>query len=193
MLGVIRFDAYGVRYQTPFFIAWAPVFGVAADGLGRKVAAWMAVCLVLASLPWVLLNRTRPMIGWRPRTSTDSIFRTPASELLFANWIERRDPSIAAAQAVEATGCKQVGLRLDSHDWEYSFWWLLRAPQSGVHIEVLNPAPYLERYADPSFRPCVVVCTICGSRPQAYGLHLMVAFSDVRVYAGDGYVPDVGE
>jgi 4-amino-4-deoxy-L-arabinose transferase-like glycosyltransferase len=193
MAVVVHSDPWGVRFQTPFFIVWAPVLGVSASALGRRTAAAVAILLVLASLPWVLFNRTRPMIGWRPRTSTDSIFRTPATESLFANWIERRDPSIAAAQVVEATGCRQIGLRLDSHDWEYSFWWLLKAPQSGIHIEVLNPPPHLARYSDAAYHPCAVICTICGSRARIYGLDLKVAFSDVRVYVGDAFVPDEGE
>lgn len=183
---VIHFDYYGVRYQLPFFIAWAPVVGVVGGQLKQRYAVLITFGFLIVSMPWVLFNRTRPLIGLRPRTTSQSIFRTPAAELLFANWIERRDPSIAAAEKVKSIGCKEVGLQLDSHDWEYSFWWLLNAPQSGIRIEVLNMSPALEQYRDPEFQPCAIICTIC-SNPNLYGLELLAFYSDVRVYSGDSF------
>lgn len=186
---VIHFDYYGVRYQLPFFLAWAPVVGVVGGQLKRRYAVLVIMAFLTLSLPWVFFNRTRPIIGLRPRTTSQSIFRTPASELLFANWIERSDPSIAAAKKVISTGCKEVGLRLDSHDWEYSFWWLLDAPQSGIHIEVLYMSSTLERYRDPEFRPCAIICTICSGKDQLHGLDLLASYSDVYVYSGDSHNP----
>lgn len=43
---------------------------------------------------------------------------------------------------------------------------------------------YLERYVDPSFKPCVVICTRCESVERAFDdLELPTTIRDVRLYA----------
>ena len=58
---------WGVRYQLPFFVLWAPVFGYA---IARFERTWLTassfVLLTLASLPWLMFNNIRPLIGMPP-------------------------------------------------------------------------------------------------------------------------------
>jgi hypothetical protein len=71
---------------------------------------------------------------------------------------------------------------IDSSGLEYLYWWALQAPQSGIHLENLNPIPESTRYLDPDFRPCVVVCTLCGDA-EVYGdLPLISDFGGNKVY-----------
>ena len=91
---------------------------------------------------------------------------------------------------IRDSGCNQVGLRIDSHDLEYTFWWLLKAPQSGIRIESIYYSDRLARYADPNFKPCAIICTICGGRTRLYGLDLFGSYdSVVNLYMGDTYNP----
>jgi len=73
--------------------------------------------------------------------------------------------------------CNQVGLRLDSHDLEYPFWWLLDAPESGIQLESVETFSELERYLNRDFNPCALICTICGDRQTYSNL--------VRVWSGE--------
>src|SRR4030067_134954 len=77
-----------------------------------------------------------------------------------------------------------VGLRLNSSDLEYAFWWLLDAPQSGVYLETIYTFSYLERYRDLTFKPCSIICTICGDRVRLNGLHLTANYGKVSVFVG---------
>ena len=124
---------------------------------------------------------------------TESIFREPPVRVLFANWADLQDPYVAAANAIKDTDCRNVGLRLDSHDLEYPWWWLLEAPESGFRLETIYALPWLEKLVDPEFRPCAILCTICGDeRTTLHGLPLVEDFGPVRLYAGPDDGPEEG-
>jgi hypothetical protein len=190
LFSVLDFDLYGVRYQIPFFAAAAPLVGVAAgEALRPRAVLATALVLLLLGIPWVLLNGSRPVVGLKPRTMIDSVFDEPAQVILMANWTELRDAYIGAADEVRRSGCDRVGLRLDSHDLEYAYWWLLDAPQSGIQVENIDPPTHLERYVDPSFRPCAIICMVCGGRERFHGLDVAFSTGEVSVFLGEGYTP----
>lgn len=188
---VVTFDVYGLRYQLPFLVIWAPMVGVAFARNGyRRLAVAATIALLIISLPWVLLNRSRPLVGKRPTTMTQSILNILPVDILFAKDAAEGATYEQAVRHVEGLGCTNVGLRIDSHDREYAFWWLLHAPQSGVRIEVVDPTPATARYLDPAFKPCAIVCTICGQRTSLHGLPLTGTFGSVTVFSGSGYTPN---
>jgi hypothetical protein len=143
--------------------------------------------MLLLGAPWVLLNGSRPAIGMKPRTMIDSVFDEAPQVILLANWTQLRDAYFGAADAVRESGCDQVGLRLDSHDLEYAYWWLLDAPQGGIRLENIDPPPHLERYVDPEFRPCAIICMVCGGRTRFHGLERFFSQAQVTVFLGEGY------
>jgi hypothetical protein len=185
---ILDFDLYGVRYQIPFFVAMAPIVGVAAEALLRPRAVLAAsLVMLLLGAPWVLLNGSRPAIGLKPRTMIDSVFDETPQVILMANWTQLRDSYFGAADAVRESGCRSIGLRLDSHDLEYAYWWLLDAPQSGIRLENIDPPPHLARYVDPEFRPCAIICMVCGGRTRFHGLERFFSQAQVTVFLGEGY------
>lgn len=187
----VKFHPTGVRYQVPFFGLCAVAVGLAASEVDRpSLKRWGVLVLLLAGLPWIVLNRTRPLVSWRPRTSVDSVFVASRWDLMFANWRERRDPTRASVEAVLASTCREVGLRIDSHDWEYPFWSGLGAPESGIHLAVLNPVVELRLFQDADFRPCAILCTICGGRERLHGLARVESWDDIVLYEGGTYVTD---
>jgi hypothetical protein len=196
---VFRFDTYGMRYHLPFWITFAPLFGVALALLKvDKLVNIITLGLLLTALPYVIFNRTRPLIAMRPvqepytipcflGCTSGSILNESPTTVLFANWIQYREPYSAAADLVRATSCRSVGLLIDSHDLEYTFWWLLNAPQSGIRIESIDTYPRLQRYVDPNFKPCAIICTICSDKTTLHKLDLGGDFNSVKVYLGENY------
>ncbi len=220
LAAVVHFDIYGVRYQLPLFILGASFFGAALNvsrtksqvitgtesitKMSRQSLLWMLVAfLMVAALPWVVFNRTRPLIalknGGDPFSipcqhilgcTPGSILSEPPSTTLFTNWHELRDPYMQMTADLKKTGCEQIGLRLDSIDSEYYFWWLLDAPQSGRRLETIYATPDTQRYIDPAFHPCAVICTTCSGHTSAYGLPLFADYSNwVQLYTGQTYSP----
>jgi hypothetical protein len=206
---VVHYDQYGTRFQLPFVVSWGPVFGFVLAKLGeRRLATTAAFLLLLAALPWVFFNRSRPLIGItnqpemfsiRPigftgTTNIGSILITPPTTILFANRLGLLGPYIHMIRAIEASGCTQVGLRIDSHDIEYQFWWMLGAPQNGTRIEAISYPDILTRYADPAFKPCAIICTTCEGRNRLHGLNLASPYGkQAWLFLGETYDPDKDE
>jgi hypothetical protein len=193
MLTLISYsvDLFGVRYQLPFFVMCAPLVGVAATALTRK--AWPTTLLTIALLayavPYVLLNNTRPVLGWRPKTRIASVFVAPQVDILYAMVAGFQDEDAAVANQILESSCRDVGLKIDYRGFDYPWWWLLRAPQSGVRIDNLTTSPPLEMYADPAFQPCAIICTICGGEQEVEGLPLVVDYGHVQLFGALGEQP----
>ena len=203
---VSHFDQYGVRYQLPLMVIWAPAIGFVISSLSERWLAPLAIVgFFLISIPYVFFNSTRPLIAIKNspepyaihslpgtgNTISSSIFFADQPTLLFANWPDLRNPYGEITHDIRDSGCNQVGLRIDSHDLEYTFWWLLRAPQSGIRIESIYYSDLLARYTDPNFKPCAIICTICGDRTRLHGLNLYGDYDGVvKLFTGDTYSPD---
>jgi hypothetical protein len=204
-----HYDDYGVRFQLPLLIIWAPVIGSMLTRLSEKWLAPMALVFFFAiSLPYVFFNTTRPLVAMKNtpepyaihplpmlgKTKSSSIFYADARSLLFINAPDWNNPLMEATHDIRDSGCKNVGIRIDSSDPEYPIWWLLHAPQSGVRIETLYYSEALRRYADPGFKPCAIICTICGGRAQLAGLNLIGRYDGlVNLYMGGNYSSTEGQ
>jgi hypothetical protein len=175
---------FGIRYQLSYFVLWAPITGYAFGlFLGERTIRIFAAILLLTALPWVLMNKSRPLIGSPPvRTVIGSIVAEDEVTRLMP-WTPRlRDDYVGAARAVRESACRDVGLRADSDFLEYPLWWLLGAPQSGVRLESLETTPSLERFADPAFAPCAIICANCGEDAVSRGLPLFGTYDTLSVY-----------
>jgi hypothetical protein len=206
MIIVESVDPFSIRYQLPFFILGAAIFGIAfSNSRFNRFGGVVAVVLILISLPWVFLNNSRPIIAMRtgpeplaiPCTDTlgctriSSIFRSSDEDIVLAKMPSLKEPITSAVKLIKDSECKQVGLRIDSHDPEYPFWWMLDAPHNELRIETIYTFPELERFVDPSFKPCAIICTICGDRRVAHGLDWIATFEHISVYGGSTYTRDV--
>jgi|WetSurSiteA1Bulk_404760.scaffolds.fasta_scaffold16860_2 hypothetical protein len=201
---VVNYDPYGIRYQLPLYMAWAPLIGASLGILERKYLNYIIILLLLLSaFPWVLFNRTRPLIAMRdssdPYTipcyagcTVGSILIEPPEKTMFAVWGSLGDAYVDAMQLVKSTGCQDIGLKLDSHDLEYAYWWLLGAPQNGMRLESIVTYPELERYLDPDFKPCVIICSTCGEQSQLFGLERIGSFGEgrIKIFSGENYNPN---
>ncbi|HLF36891.1 MAG TPA: hypothetical protein VI520_03035, partial [Anaerolineales bacterium] len=178
---------FGIRFQLTFFILWAPLIGPAMPPI--RTSGWMTIIgilLLISALPYLLFNNTRPVIGLPPwPTRVHSVFVAPSAEIMFAPNPEKRAAYEHLAESVENSGCQEIGMRLDSSDLEYQFWWLLKAPQSGYRLETIYTYPELEPLLDRSFDPCGVICTVCGERTQLGGLVMKSDFGGARLFLED--------
>ncbi len=200
-----HYDDYGVRFELPLILIWAPVLGsVTRQVSERRVAPLAISAFFIISVPYLLFNTTRPLIAMKNQpepyaihplpamgeTKSSSIFYADQRTLLFINAPDLNQPMMEATHDIRDSGCKAVGLQIDSHDVEYPIWWLLKAPQSGVRIETIYSSEGLARYADPGFKPCAIICTICSGRTRLHGLDLAGSYDGlVNVYTGGSYSP----
>jgi hypothetical protein len=154
---VLKWQPWNARLVLPLFLLVAPIAGAAAGAVrsGKWVAEAGAILLV-ACLPWALLNATRPLVG------PESVLATPRFAQLFAGRPALQPPLADAARSVAASGCRRIGLEIGPDDPEYLVWASLE--ETGVrhvrieHVGVTNRSGELSRrppYA--GFVPCAVV------------------------------------
>jgi hypothetical protein len=183
---------YVIRYHLPFFVLAGPMVGlVASEPRALGGSSFLSWLMLLLAAPLLLFNNTRPLIGRTPwPTRIGSVWTTPATQVLFASNERLRPSYVRGTDLVSQSGCNRVGLRIDSHDLEYAFWWLLRAPQSGIRIESVYVTQRSKPLMDPEFRPCAILCTICADRERLHGLPLAADLDRLDVFLGPSYVAD---
>ena len=165
---LFKWQPWNSRLHLPFFVLFAPLCGIVLTRLSRaKLGSALAAVLLLASLPWVVDNQSRPLWGSR------SIFSAPRFDQYFTNLAIRKSSYAGAAQLARSSGCSQVGF-----DWgdvryrlEYPLWIALEAAgRHGVRVEDVNVDNGSAVVAlDPpfsTFRPCAIVGVALGGRSQ---------------------------
>jgi hypothetical protein len=155
-----KWQSTGSRLQLPWFVLLAPLAGVLWEKAGRPWlrSAILAFFLVIA-LPFIFNNPSRPFLPFRGDPHT--IWNTPRQVLLFRNHPEVMPGYLSLASALQASGCSQVGLWIDSSDPEYLFWALLADAAEAVRFEHLFPSPPVAPSRLEGFAPCAILCTTC--------------------------------
>jgi hypothetical protein len=175
-------DIFAIRYQLGFFLLGAPLVGVVFSSW-KRLWPVMAISLMLYSVPYILVSNMRPVIGHTPwPTRVESVFTAKKEDLLFAINPQAQDEYEQIAQRIIAGDCREVGLSFYGRNIEYQLWFLLDAPQSGIVIQHLVSQPEFNRYKDPDFEPCAVVCTDCDSLPEKYKLPISYDYGHVRLF-----------
>ena len=161
----LRWQPWGSRLHTAWFLLGAPLVATAMEGLPRwrkGILICLALIFFLYSLPFLVTNTSRPLVT-RRRTS---ILESDRLSCYFTNRWVLHDDYIGAMRVVLAEGDKTVGLCLVDDDWEYPLWVLTgrhvsRGVPCFVHVGVTDVSRVLRESGDQE--PTLVITT----RPTA--------------------------
>ena len=164
----LKWQPWNARLQLPLFFLAAPAAAAALVRPAAPSATRLASGLLLAaSLPWIVLNATRPLVG------PESVFVAPRLAQYFAARPGLEKPLESAGSAVGSLRCRDVGIEIGPDDPEYLLWVVLGEAVSGPrleHVGVRNRSAVLERQAPfVVFRPCAVVSLAPASAPEEPG------------------------
>jgi 4-amino-4-deoxy-L-arabinose transferase-like glycosyltransferase len=163
---LLRWAPHHSRIHLSLFVLFSPFVALVLSDIRAVRARVVVVILLLGALPWVLFNRSRPIVfevlragPMAVKTDYRNIFNTDRVTRMFKNRPELQDAFAGAASDVKARGCFDVGISMYNDEWEYPLWVLLdaHAPGSRYRIEHVQVKNVSARKADPSFRPCAVV------------------------------------
>lgn len=161
---VLKWQPWGARLELPFLFLAAPAVGVLLDG--TRVAAPAAAALLFCSIPWVLLNATRPLLG------ADSVLTAPRLEQSFFSRPGLREPLLEAARTIAAKGCRRIGLEVGPADPEHLIRISLR--EAGLadarieHVHVTNRSALAAgRPPFTGFTPCAVITLAPPTGPSS--------------------------
>jgi hypothetical protein len=176
---IFRWQIFASRLHLPFFILFSPAIGI---GLRRFFSRYgsrlVAVALILAAWPWLVNVSGRPIFESDYTSSVSVVGRTREEmiEEIYKQYIQIVD-------LIQAEGCKNVGLNLSGDSAEYPFWMLFGSPDSDVRIEWFVAGTPSERYKDPDFKACAVICHKCPLEwVEFQGLPLHSEWGRFRLY-----------
>jgi 4-amino-4-deoxy-L-arabinose transferase-like glycosyltransferase len=161
----LRWQPWGNRLLLPWFIAAAPLVGVALDQFfaWRVSAPLLGLALLLLATPFLLFNRNDPLIG------ASTVFTTPRTAQYFVSNTGVERPYYDAARFVNQRGCLSIGFHSGVEGWEYPFWLLIGSQPYQAHIEQVLVTNQSARFAsEPSyqdFHPCAIINVIDRAAP----------------------------
>ncbi|MFZ6029662.1 MAG: hypothetical protein ACOYYS_18265 [Chloroflexota bacterium] len=183
---IFKWQKFGGRYHTPFFVLLAPAIACALAAILRRRAAWLlGVLLVVAALPWLFSIDSRPLVPTSDRSYPVSILQESRRRLYFANAAYLDYPYHEIAAYLKDASCLRVGLDMGGMAAEYPLWVLLGAPRPDLQIEWFVSGPS-RRYAETGFRPCGVICDGCQDQQAYNGLPLVYQYDTLRLYLQPG-------
>ena len=119
---------------------------------------------------------------------TDSILEEPGDAVLFANSTALRGPYRArsAFEHLIQLGCREIGLEIDSHEYEFPIWWFFDQAGFEARIEAINPPESLSRatWTLPGlvYNPCAILSTLPPASERHAGFSLDRTFDSFSIY-----------
>ncbi len=168
-IACLKWQPWHSRLHLPLFVLWSPLIGsVVSRSVSRKWVTSLAAILLLAAIPWVFYNKSRPLLESRTLLATHDITTTARIDQYFVNLSRLKDAYLRAAGFLRSRGCSQIGLTIDENDAEYLV--LMAIYHTGndavrlEHVDVQNVSAVKSTIAPfNDFRPCAVIST----RPDA--------------------------
>ncbi len=152
---MLKWQPWGNRLLLPLAVLSAPFIGTVLNKTNPRINTAIAIALIIFCLPWVLNNKSRPIIS-----KDNSIFIKDRNEQYFTNVPGMYFSYQRAAEEVQKSGCKDIGLMIGINSWEYPLWALWDAPRNKnmriEHINVHNPSKKFD-YPLGAFDPCAVI------------------------------------
>ena len=177
------YQVFGNRLLVPFFLLSAPLVGLVIARFRPWPGLVSGFLLLLAGLPWLLSLQSRPILPIPGQTISTSILDTPRLQLYFANVGSLGSDQKTVIKRIRANACTQVGLMLKGDDPEYLWWVLLGAPKANLRLEWIVSGTPSDRFTDPTFKPCAVICTSCPTEWTAFrDLPLQYQSGDLRLF-----------
>jgi len=180
---LFKWQIFGSRYHLPFFVLFAPIAG---NVFGRSASRWgvvMGLVLLAATWPWVTGINSRPLIPDLDRAYISGIFTESRQTMYFANGLYLFEPYKDLTRRINEAHCDEVGIMLSGNGFEYPLWVLLGAPRETLEVEWIVAGTPSERYEDPSFAPCAVICENCPQEWEVIrGLPLTYSRSNFQLF-----------
>ena len=154
----LKWQPWGSRFQLSLFLLMAVPCGIAAaQTMSPRALRWLSAGFLVACLPWLLANQTRQVISV-PSQRERNIFLHSRAELAYPldeilvsagrpprRWAMKAS-YLGATEALERSGCRDVGLIQASDTWDYPLWALARERGFSLRIrqiQVDNPTAAL--------------------------------------------------
>jgi len=154
---LLKWKPWNVRLHLFFFVAWMPFIGTVLSRIvdrirHEKIIEYSLLSLLVMSLPLILYNESRPMLG------EGNIFTTARTDQYFNLRSTLENPYREAVR--QTNHCSSVGLFLREDSWEYPLWILLHSQNPAAQIQHILVDNISARKGNSSFYRNFVPCAV---------------------------------
>jgi hypothetical protein len=163
---VLSWQPWHTRLHLPLFVLGSALAGTVVSGIWPKyLSIPVAVILIVGAAPFALENAIRPLLFG------GNVFDKTREELYFADWggPELLPNYRQAAAFIKQSGCKDIGLDIDSGGYEYPMLALLDGGYLTYDVRHMPERSLIGRVANDlrGHTPCSVICFSCKNRADA--------------------------
>ena len=146
---ILKWNPHANRYLLPFFILFAPIVGFGFYKIkSNKFYLFISIILVICSLPYLLMNHTRPLVanveksfGSKLIIKPPHFLKSSRDKLYFAFSPELYEPYKEITDKIKAINCKIIGIDASKTFWgtrEYALWVLARDENNGLYPKIFH-------------------------------------------------------
>ena len=177
---LIRWMPFNARLHLPVFVLGSAVLGSLAPKLiSRRTAAAVCAALLLASMPFVLSNKSRPLVAFASRHDTShiaevygerSIVTRSRDDLYFGDaMLESKPATLALVNRLSGSTCRDIGVDATWQHYTYQILALLREQTPNVRLRYVGVTNRSAAYQRPELQfPCAVICFTCAREPRKW-------------------------
>jgi hypothetical protein len=152
---LVKWQPWVTRLHLPIFVLFSSFVAVVFTKiLTKKQLRILILVLIISALPWLMLNRYRPLVG------SYNIFQSSRLEQYFVRQQALKEPYLEAASFLKAKNCSIIGLDL-KNPYEYPLWIALKNAQiDSLQLQHINVKDYSsvlykkKKFHD--FEPCAI-------------------------------------
>ena len=143
---ILAWTPFNTRLHLSLFVLSSGFLGAFFSIFLRpKLVSTIVSILILASLPFVFFNETRPMIANSKLITlrkVENIFNVDRTAQYFITRPKLKDPFMESASFIKSQECSNIGLSLRRDSFEYPLWMILQEDKKNnyqfLHIDVKN-------------------------------------------------------
>ena len=154
----LKWQPWASRLHLPLFVLGSALCGaVIAMSEHKLIMNSVMIALLLASIPYVVRNESRPLIS---NQYHKSIFTSDRLDQYFYNQPRIKDSYYTSVKAACSNSCDTIGLRIGIDSWEYPIWAVAKSMNGCMprieHIQVNNVSSNIPLI---NYQPCAVLET----------------------------------
>ena len=174
---LVKWQIWHSRLHLPLFVLFSAFLGLMLSQIKPKIVVQLIlVVFILSSLPWLFLNKYRPIFH-----PTNSILVVNRMDQYFSNRPELLEPFKETVKFLNSQNCPKIGLQMGNDAWEYPLWVMLQNSQpQNLEIRHINVDNASAKLAETSPHSNFVPCRIIQMRTKRSGQksHENIIFKD---------------
>ena len=145
---ILKWSPWGNRLLLPLFILFTPVVSFEFFKIkSNKFYLFTSIILIVGSLPYLLMNQTRPLLANIENSLESKFIIKPAlflknsrNELYFAFDPKLYEPYKKITDKIKESNCKIIGIdaskTFSGGAWEYPLWVMTKDEHNGLYAKI---------------------------------------------------------